>query len=78
MNEYKQGAENYINLVREFIHYKITNMRRLMHFIKQLQDYMKDCSTILFVVRKHEAYTKTKQAALKDRIEHVMKTLNDI
>lgn len=78
MDEFKQDAENYINLVKDFDTLQDNQYERAYVLHKRALGLYERWSTILFEVRKHEADTKTKQPALKDRIENIMKTLNNI
>lgn len=78
MDEFKQDAENYINLHEEFEALHDTEYAKAYILHKSALAQYERWSTILFDVRKHEIETKIKQTALKDRIEHIMKTLNNI
>lgn len=78
MDEYKEDAENYIKLVNEFHGLHDTEYDKAYAMHKMALAQYERWSFILLEVRKHEIETKTKKPALKDRIEHVMRTLNNI
>ncbi len=77
MDEFKQDAENYIDLVNEFNTLHDTEYARAYIIHKRALAQYERWSTILYNVRKSEAKTG-KNPALKDRIEHLMKVLNNI
>lgn len=77
MENYKQDAENYIKLVQEFNTLQDTEYARGYVLHKQALALYERWSTILYDVRRME--TKgNKNPALKDRIEHVMRVINNI
>lgn len=78
MEEYKEDAENYINLVNEFNTLHDTEYAKAYILHKLALAQYERWSTILFEVRMHEHKSKIKQVPLKDRIEHVLKILNNI
>lgn len=78
MDNYKQDAENYIRLVQEFSTLQDTEYARAYALHKQALALYERWSTILFEVRQLELKTRVKQAALKDRIEHILKVINNI
>ena len=78
MEEYKEDAENYIKLVYEFHALHDTEYDKAYVLHKMALAQYERWSFILLEVRKHEIENKIKQPALKDRIEHLLKVLNNI
>lgn len=78
MEDYKQDAENYINLVNEFNTLQDVEYARAYKMHKNALAQYERWSNILIEVRDLEKVTKTKQTTLKGRIEHIMRVLNNI
>lgn len=78
MDEFKQDAESYIALVQEFNTLQDNQYTNDYELHKRALAQYDRWSLILLEVRKHEIETKVKHPAVKDRIEHIMKTLNNI
>jgi len=78
MKEYKEDADNYITLANEFNALHDTEYAKAYALHKMALAQYERWSTIFFEVRQQELKSGLKQVALKNRIEDVLKVLNNI
>lgn len=78
MEEFKQEVEDYIELVNEFNTLHDVDYAKAYVLHKMALAQYERWSNILFDVRLIELKTKIKRVPVKDRVEHILKTLNNI